>query len=260
MLIDWFTVGAQVLNFVILAWLMKRFLYQPILDAIDAREQRIASALADADAKEAQAHKERDEFQQKNDNLDQQRAALMSQATKDAEAERQRLVGEARQAADAQNARRQDAFRADAQRLNLTLVRRTQQEVFAIARKALADLASASLEERVAAVFALMLRDLGGEDKEKIAHALATATGPALVRSAFDLPAEQRATIQAAVNEAFSTDVTLSFETAPQLVAGVELSANGQKVAWSIAGYLASLQEEVGQLLQQQPSPEPANP
>lgn len=260
MLIDWFTVGAQVLNFVILAWLMKRFLYQPILDAIDAREQRIAAALADADAKEAQAHKERDEFQQKNDDLDQQRAALMSQATKDAEAERQRLVGEARQAADAQNARRQDAFRADAQRLNQTLVRRTQQEVFAIARKALADLASASLEERVAAVFARMLGDLGGEDKEKIAHAIATAAGPALVRSAFDLPAEQRATIQAAVNEAFSTDVALSFETAPQLVAGVELSANGQKVAWSIAGYLASLQEEVGQLLQQQPSPEPANP
>ena len=43
MLIDGFTVGAQVLNFLILVWLMKRFLYQPILDAIDAREQRIAA-------------------------------------------------------------------------------------------------------------------------------------------------------------------------------------------------------------------------
>ena len=38
MLIDWFTVGAQVLNFLILVWLMKRFLYKPVLDAIDARE------------------------------------------------------------------------------------------------------------------------------------------------------------------------------------------------------------------------------
>jgi F-type H+-transporting ATPase subunit b len=37
MLIDWFTVGAQVLNFLILVWLLKRFLYGPILDAIDAR-------------------------------------------------------------------------------------------------------------------------------------------------------------------------------------------------------------------------------
>ena len=42
MLIDWFTVVAQVVNFLILVWLLKRFLYKPILDAIDAREKRIA--------------------------------------------------------------------------------------------------------------------------------------------------------------------------------------------------------------------------
>jgi F-type H+-transporting ATPase subunit b len=259
MLIDWFTVGAQVLNFIILVWLMKRFLYQPILDAIDTREKRIAAALADADAKETEAHKERDEFQRKNDDFDQQRTALLSHATKDAEAERQRLLDEARQAADAQSARRQEALRGDAQRLNQTLIRCAQQEVFAIARKALADLASTSLEERVAAVFARRLRDLGGLDKEKVARALATATDPALVRSAFDLPAEQRATIQAAVNEAFSTEIALRFETAPDLVGGIELSANGQKVAWSIADYLASLQKGVGELLEPQPSPEPAS-
>ena len=38
MLIDWFTVGAQALNFVILVWLLKHFLYKPILNAIDVRE------------------------------------------------------------------------------------------------------------------------------------------------------------------------------------------------------------------------------
>jgi F-type H+-transporting ATPase subunit b len=45
MLIDWFTVGAQTLNFLILVWLMKRFLYKPILNAIDTREKRIAKEL-----------------------------------------------------------------------------------------------------------------------------------------------------------------------------------------------------------------------
>ena len=54
MLIDWFTVGAQTINFLILVWLMKRFLYKPILHAIDAREERIAKELADADAKKAE--------------------------------------------------------------------------------------------------------------------------------------------------------------------------------------------------------------
>ena len=80
MLIDWFTVGAQVLNFLILVWLMKRFLYKPILSAIDEREKRIAAELADAAAKKAEAQKERDDFQHKNEEFEQQRAALLSQS------------------------------------------------------------------------------------------------------------------------------------------------------------------------------------
>jgi len=56
-LIDWFTVGAQALNFVILVWLMKRFLYKPVLAAIDVREKRIAKEIADADAKKADAQR-----------------------------------------------------------------------------------------------------------------------------------------------------------------------------------------------------------
>jgi F-type H+-transporting ATPase subunit b len=249
-LIDWFTVAAQALNFVILVWLMKRFAYQPVLDAIDAREKRIAAALADADAVEARAHKERDEFQRKNEDLERQRAALIDRATKDANAERERLLGEARQAADALAARRQEALLADAKRLDAALVRRAQREVFEIARKTLADLASASLEARVVDAFARRLRGLDGPAGQGIAQALATATGPALVRSAFDVPAEQRAGIQTAINETFSADVALRFETAPDLVAGIELSVNGQKVAWSISGYLASLQQGVDELLE----------
>ncbi|MFQ3186924.1 MAG: F-type H+-transporting ATPase subunit b, partial [Marinomonas primoryensis] len=53
MLIDWFTVIAQLINFLVLVWLLKRFLYRPILNAIDAREKRIADELADADEKRA---------------------------------------------------------------------------------------------------------------------------------------------------------------------------------------------------------------
>lgn len=256
MLIDWFTVGAQALNFIVLVWLMKRFLYKPILDAIDKREQGIAASLADAEAKRALANQERDEFQRKSDELAEQRAALLSQATADADAGRQRLLDEARQQAQALAAQQQDALRSQAQRLNRALVRRTQDEVFAIARKALADLSNTGLEARAAAVFADRLRALAGADKVCLAQALAASTGPALVRSAFELPAEQRAAIQSAVNETFSTRVGLRFETAPELVGGIELSANGQKVAWSIADYLASMQRAVDALLTPQPAPD----
>ena len=256
MLIDWFTVGAQAINFIILVWLLKRFLYKPILDAVDAREKRVATELADADAKKAEAKKERDEFQHKNEEFDQQRAALLSKATEEAKAERQRLLGEARQAADALSAKRQETLRSDAHNLSEAISRRTRQEVFAIARKALTDLATTSLEERLAEVFTRRLREMDGKAKAGLAEALKSASDPALVRSAFDLPAEQRTAIQNALNETFSAKIRVRFETAPDLVSGIELTTNGQKVAWSIADYLASLEKGVEELLKEKDKPE----
>ncbi len=256
MLIDWFTVGAQALNFLILVWLMKRFLYQPILRAIDAREKRIAAELADADGKRAEAGKARDEFQRKNEEFDQERAALWSKATKEAEAERRRLLEEARKAADASGAKRMETLRTDARNLERAIGRRTQQEVFAIARKALTDLATTSLEERLGEVFTRRLRELDDGAKAGLAKALTSASEPAVLRSAFELPAEQRAAIQNALNETFAAEVRMRFETTPDLISGIELTANGEKVAWSIADYIASLEKGVGELLKEKDKPE----
>ncbi len=261
MLIDWFTVGAQALNFIILVWLMKRFLYKPILHAIDAREMRIAAELADADAKKVEAQKERNEFQHKNEVFDQQRATLLAQVTDEAKAERQRLLEEARKAADALSATRQEKLRNDAHNLNQAISRRTQQEVFTIARKALTDLSTKSLEEQMVEMFTLRLRKLDDAAKEGLAQALKTASGPALVRSTFELPAEQRAALQKALNETFAADIRIQFEIAPALISGIELTTNGNKMAWSIADYLTSVEEGVEELLKandkrEEPKPE----
>ena len=251
MLIDWFTIGAQVLNFLILVWLMKRFLYKPILHAIEDREKRIATELANADKKKAEAQKESDEFKHKNEEFDQQHAALLSKATDEAEVERQRLLTEARKAAAALSSKQQETLRNDEHNLHQAISRRTQQEVFAIARKALTDLATTSLEERLGEVFTRRLREMDGQVKAGLAEALKKASVPALVRSAFDLPAEQRAAIHTALNETFSAEIEVRFETAPDLISGIELSTNGQKVAWSIADYLASLEKGVDELLKE---------
>jgi F-type H+-transporting ATPase subunit b len=249
MLIDWFTVVAQALNFLILVWLMKRFLYKPILNAIDARERRIAREISDADAKKTEAQKEHDEFQHKNEDFDRQRADLLTKATDEAKAERQRLLDDAHKAADDMRATREEALRNDARNLNKAITRRTQDEVFSIARKTLTDLATTNLEERMGEVFTRRLREMDGQAKSGLGNALKTSGEPALVCSAFDLPADQRAAIQNAINETFSADIHLRFETAPALVSGIELTTNGQKVAWSIAGYLTSLEKGIGELL-----------
>lgn len=259
MIIDWFTVGAQALNFVILVWLLKRFLYKPILHAIDAREKRIAEELADADMKKAEASKERDEFKLKNKEFEQQRAALVSKATDEANAERHRLLEEARKAADALSAKRQEELDREQLSLSGEITRRAGAEVFAIARKVLADLAAASLEERLVEVFARRVQELAGTEKEELAAALRTSSDPALVRSAFELPAPQRAALQKALNVAFSADVRLRFEIAPDVISGIELTANGRGVSWNIAAYLSTMESRVGEVLRAQ-AKAPADP
>jgi F-type H+-transporting ATPase subunit b len=128
--------------------------------------------------------------------------------------------------------------------------------VFAIARKALTDLAGTSLEERLGEVFNRRLREMDGPVKAGLAEALKTAAEPAIVRSAFDLPVAQRAAIQNALNETFSAEIRVRFETAPDLIGGIELTTNGQKVAWSITDYLASLEKGVDELLKEKSKPD----
>ena len=126
--------------------------------------------------------------------------------------------------------------------------------MFAIARKALTDLATTSLEERMGEVFTQPPAAMDEKTKAGLGDgAQDGASTPAVVRSAFDLPAEQRAAIQNALNETFSADIHVRFETAPDLIGGIELTANGQKVAWSIADYLASLEQGVDELLIEAP-------
>ena len=251
MLIDWFTVAAQAINFLILVRLLRRFLYKPVLAAIDARETKIAAELKDAATKKAQAQAERDDLRTKSEALQQQSAQLLRKATEEANTERQRLLDAARKDSDVLRAKLNDAVASERQEVNREIVTRTQQEAFAVARKILADLAGETLEERIVEVFIRRLKDMhAGAD----AKATATTATAALVRSAFDLPAPRRVELEAAIRAYVGADAKLSFETVPTLVGGIELTADGRKIAWSIADYLESLDQNVTTLLEPKPA------
>ncbi|TWU20933.1 ATP synthase subunit b, sodium ion specific [Novipirellula galeiformis] len=249
MLVDWFTVAAQTVNFLILVWLLKRFLYKPILDAIDKREQRIADELADADAKKREAKQERDEFTKKNEAFDQHRNELLTKATEDVKAQRQRMLDEARSDTDALRTKRQESLKRELTSLQAEINRRTQAEVFAIARHALSDLADADLEGRICDVFLARLESLDDGVKHKVAEIQVSHSDPAIVRSALELTAQQHDAIQRKLNEVFSTEMPVRFDTDAELASGIELTIGGQRIAWSIRDYLDTLQKRVGELL-----------
>ena len=149
------------------------------------------------------------------------------------------------------------ALQSEQRNLNQEIIRWTQKEVFAITRKTLADLAGTSLEERMGDVFVRRMRALTGAAKEQLATAFKSSNHQVSVHSTFDLPPAQKSAIESAVKETFAPEAQVQFETAPELVCGIDLSTNGHKVSWSIADYLATLEKSAGELLHKDAKPEP---
>ena len=245
MLIDWFTVVAQAMNFLVLVWLMQRVLYKPIMQAIAAREALVTAELSNAAVKSTAADLALKDFQRKNESFDQLRASLIAKATDDARTQAAQLLDGVRSEADVLRVKRREGLERDIKELRDDVARHAQQSFFLLARKALRDLANVGLEEQVTARFCERLRALNMQYKVILRTAFKTSGGAVTVRAAFPLPAEALKAIQAAINEVFDREVRIALEVAPQLISGIELTAGGQRVSWSIEDYLASLEQGV---------------
>ena len=242
MLIDGFTVAAQVVNFVVLVWLLKRFLYAPILQAIDTREADIAKRISDAAEQQATAQKEQTAYAAKAAALDAERDALMRAATEAAAAERSKLLANVKAEAEQLRQQQQQHLHAEAQAIQQHLCLQTQQTVFAIARKIMANLAGSRLEQQIIQVFVEQLANLAPNAKTDLLNALNTPNATATLKSAFELaPAEQAALTQA-LSQFFGYTGKLHFEITPALIAGIELSAGSQRVTWHVHDYLTHIE------------------
>lgn len=245
MLIDWFTVFAQMVNFLILVYLLKRFLYTPILNAIDERERRIAAQLEDAAQLKVEAQGEQQRYQQLNQDLNQRKETLLNEARDSAASERLHLLEEARREYAGLRKSLKDKLDTEQLSLHHEIKRRTQREVFDIARKALADLAGTSLESQIATVFLQKLSALSQEEAELLRIGLKPNGDPLSVRSAFDLEPAQQSAIELAVKNLLGTDAQVQFRVSPLEVGGIELAADGYKLAWTIAEYMDGLEKRI---------------
>jgi F-type H+-transporting ATPase subunit b len=257
MKINWFTVIAQIINFFVLVWLLRRFLYKPVLKAIDERENKIASELKDAKAKETEAKKEQAEFLEKNEKFDQQKKKLMDDVIAETNEEREKLLEGARNEAAVLRSKLEKSLDAMQENLEHDIAQKTQEEVFAITRKTLKDLASMSLEEQSVNIFVNRLKELKNEEKKKLTDAFKSGSDFILVQTAFDLPSKQQTEIKSTVNEILGTKTQFQFKTVPKLISGIELTSNGYKLAWSISEYLSSIQKSISETMKAELKEEP---
>ena len=247
MLIDWFTVIAQVINFLVLVYLLKRFLYKPILNAVDAREKLIATRLEEAATQKAEAKGQHQKFQHLNDELNENRENLMVGARKEAEAEHLRLMEHARKEYDELRARLHESLQREQSTFGLDLRQRAQREIFDIARKVLADLAEANLETQIIRVFIQKLQGLSKEEMVQLRAAF-LPTHDLTLRSAFDLTPGQQADIEKSVENLLEVTTKLQFSTVSEVVGGIELEGNGFKVAWNVTEHLDALEKRIAGL------------
>lgn len=243
MIIDWFTVGVQALNFVILIYLMKRFLYGPILNAIDARERQIVMKLKNADDKNAQAQKMYEDFRQKNNDFDQDRIQLRDEMNQEIKNEHKRLFEEINKEANELKLKRQESLDNSTKNAFEKIKLNTEKEVFEITRKVLRDLSTSTLEESICQKFISRLQDLNPQEKKIFIEAMKSET--VIMRTNFTLSQDQRNLMEKFINEFFSSKVSLLFEQSTNVIGGVELSAQGSKVSWSIGDYLKTMEQSL---------------
>jgi F-type H+-transporting ATPase subunit b len=249
MLLDWFTIIAQLVNFLVLVWLLKRFLYKPILKTIDEREKHIVMQLQDAENKKAEAIKELEDIRRKNNELEQQRQILMDKTISEVNVEHQRLLEASRKEIEDLRLRLHQALQTEQQNLSSEIMQRTRSEVFTIVRKILKDIASSSLEEQIGRVFIHRIQELTADEKNKFYLALKTDLNQVFIRSAFNLPTSLQTAIEATVKKSFNIEPQFKFETAEHMVSGIELTAGGYKITWSIEEYLISIETGISELL-----------
>ncbi len=241
MQIDWLTVVAQIVNFLILVWLLKHFLYQPVINAMDQREQRIAERLHNAEQREQVAINTTQDYQRKIEALDQDQGVLMEKARAAAETERQELLDEARGEVADQRGHWQRQVAEEKQDFLRSLRQQAAESIQTIARHALADLAAAELEEQIIQAFIQRLKSLDNESRQT----LAAAAEPARVTTSFELDPPIRGRLTRALHEYIAEDIEIVYNESPDLLCGIELTISGRRLSWTLADYLEKLEQRM---------------
>lgn len=251
--LNWITIAAQVVNFLILVWLLRRFLFEPVTRAMERREQRIADGLAEARALKRAAAAEGRAYREQQAALESQSQEILEQTRRKAEEQRRELLRAAR--ADAEARRREWLAQVEAQQREFLerLRRDAGERFFALARRLLRDMADADLETRMITVFARHLAELDVQERATLAAAAAQA-GRVTVETCFAPAAEDRAELTRAIRAAVGAQMAVGYTRDPQRPFGIELRAGSQVVLWTFDDYLNQLEDAVNELLARRPT------
>jgi F-type H+-transporting ATPase subunit b len=252
--IDWFTLVAQIINFLILLYLLKRFLYGPIVETMEKREQKIAARLEEAQEKRESAEREAERYHHQRQELEKNRDERMAEVHKEIEAKRKEMLEEAQEEIQAKKQDWQEALQREKDNFLRELHQQLGRKAGEIARRALQDLADIQVEQKMVDLFILRLQEIDSAERNEIAKSIQTSDQGVIIRSAFELPEETQQKITEVVQAQIMAgqDWDTRFETSPELISGIEMQADSHQVAWSIKDYLVGLETQIRQTIEQE--------
>lgn len=250
--IDWFVFLAQIFNFLLLMYLLKRFLYWRIIKAMDEREAKIAARFAEAEELKKKANEEAQLYEKRNQALHEKKEVLLNEATMAADAKRKELMEKVRVEVDQVKTRWQDMLVREQDAFFCDLRQRAAKQLYATARKALADLADADLEERIVDEFLRRVQALDEDKSLKMRKAISGGGNLVTIQSAFAITASRQNKIEEVLKKQITNGFTIRYLLEPDIVSGIEMRVNGHKIAWSLNEYLETLVENLTETLQRE--------
>ncbi len=235
MSVDWVTVIAQIGNFLVLVWLLKRFLYKPILNGIDAREAEIATRMGEAEVAQKKAASAEAEFLEQKQRLLADNSAHAERIREEAEQQRDALLAATRKKLEQEKQDWQEHLEAERERFIKELHLASADALCQLVRRALRDLADENLEERIALNVISKLKPLSQQLTSaagRAEQAIATTHAP-LLQSTQD---KMRAAL-----ERLAPGLPLSFTTEAGQAPGLILRIGSVQVAWTVDSYTDEL-------------------
>jgi F-type H+-transporting ATPase subunit b len=252
MLADNFTIIAQVINFLILVLLLRRFLYGPVVRAMNDRQARIAAQVAEAEILKQQAVEEAEAYRRQREGLENRRDEIMFEAKEEAEAWRREYLNKARHEVEEARASWHKGILAERQGILQEARREIGRQVYGISRRALADLADSELEQQTLRVFLRQVEELDDDQLRTLMEAIQELQYHVILRSAYEISPADRQRIREGLRRAIAPALRITFELDPDLLCGVELRLLDHKLAWTLDEYLDTLEEDFFDVLADQ--------
>lgn len=239
MQLNWSTFLLELVNFLILVWILKRFLYKPVLAAVARRKVAIDKALSDAELKHAQAQELELHYQNRLGDWEREKEELRAALTEELRLQRERLTGDLQKALEQEREKENVLTERRLKDLEDHAVQQAIARGVQFTARLLERIASPNLEARLVALVLEDLPRLPPAQLQTLQEACCDPQRAVKIASAFPPAEAQRAQIVQALAEAtLKNKVTANFEHDSSLLAGLRISAG----PWSVR---ANLRDEL---------------